>query len=214
MSSLPVNIGNVCFDVQELYYLPQYLPIYHELLKGDKAKTTFIFYRGKFDAVIDKIIDHENLNHVWVADQSEANTYYQNKKADWVFFSNTFPFLDELHRVSKSAQIGHGIGAKASYYTQSDSATTVRFVEGEYKTNRLKSMYPNNQFINAGFCKLDPIFNGDACGSDLASLGLDISKKPLFMRRLFTRVASKNLLKAFPKTLVNLILLSSRITFL
>ena len=199
MSSLPVNIGNVCFDVQELYYLPQYLPIHHELLKGDKAKTTFIFYRGKFDAVIDKIIDHENLNHVWVADQSEANTYYQNKKADWVFFSNTFPFLDELHRISKSAQIGHGIGAKASYYTQSDSATTVRFVEGEYKTNRLKSMYPNNQFINAGFCKLDPIFNGDACGSDLASLGLDISKKTIIYAPTFYPSSIEKFAKSFPQ---------------
>ena len=34
---------SILFDVQELYYLPQYLPVHHELLKRDKGDTTFIF---------------------------------------------------------------------------------------------------------------------------------------------------------------------------
>ena len=34
---------SVFFDVQELYYLPQYLPVHHELLKRDKGDTIFIF---------------------------------------------------------------------------------------------------------------------------------------------------------------------------
>jgi hypothetical protein len=199
LSLLPVDIANVCFDVQELYYLPQYLPIHHELLKRDQGKTTFVFYRGKFDAVIDNIIDRENLDHVWVDSQSEANNYYQAKKADWVFFSNTFPFLADVHKVSKSAQVGHGVGAKASYYTQSDTATTVRFVEGEYKTNRLKSMYPNNQFIDVGFSKLDPIFNGDACGSDLNNLSLDPDKKTIIYAPTFYPSSLERFPKNFPE---------------
>lgn len=199
MSALPDDIANICFDVQELYYLPQYLPIHRELLKRGQANTQFIFYHGQFDAVIEKIIDRENLNHAWVASQAEASNYYQSKKADWVFFSNTFPFLDDLHRVSQSAQIGHGVGAKASYYTQSDSATSVRFVEGEYKTARLKSMYPNNQFINAGFCKLDPIFNGDVSGSDLTSMGLDPEKKTIIYAPTFYPSSIETFAKEFPQ---------------
>ena len=181
MSSFPNEIS-VVFDVQELYYLPQYLPIHCELLKRGQIDTCFVFYRGQFDAVVQKIIEAENLNYHWVKNKSEANSLYQAKKADWVFFSNTFSFLDDVHTVSKSAQIGHGIGAKASYYNQSDSPTTVRFVEGEHKTNRLRSMYPNNKFINAGFSKLDPIFNGETCGLDLDSLKLDPSKKNHYIR--------------------------------
>lgn len=199
MNSLPIDIATVCFDVQELYYLPQYLPIHHELIKRGKGNTAFIFYHGKFDAIIENIIEKENLNSVWVDNQSEANNYYQAKKADWVFFSNIFPFLDDVHGVSKSAQIGHGIGAKASYYTQSDTATTVRFVEGKYKTNRLKSMYPSNQFIDAGFCKLDSIFNGDTCGSNLKSLGLDSSKKTILYAPTFYPSSIERFPKNFPE---------------
>lgn len=198
MSSLPIDLETVCFDVLELYYLPQYLPIHHELIKRGKVNTEFVFYHGKFDAIIKNIIKKENLNSFWVNNQSEASRFYQEKKADWVFFSNTFPFLNDLHKVSQSAQIGHGIGAKASYYSQSKTATTVRFVEGEYKTNRLKAMYPNNKFINAGFSKLDPIINSEDCGSDLKSLGLDPNKKTIIYAPTFYPSSLERFAKNFP----------------
>lgn len=193
------NEMTVVFDVQELYYLPQYLPIHCELLKRGQIDTCFVFYRGQFDAVVQKIIEAENLNYHWVNNKPEANSLYQVKKADWVFFSNTFPLLDDVHRVSKSAQIGHGIGAKASYYTQSDSSTTVRFVEGEYKTSRLRSMYPNNKFIDVGFSKLDPIFNGDTCGLDLEMLNLDPSKKTIIYAPTFYPSSLERFPKNFPE---------------
>jgi CDP-glycerol glycerophosphotransferase (TagB/SpsB family) len=196
---LPNDIVNVCFDVQELYYLPQYLPIYHELLKRDQGKATFVFYHSKFDAIVETIIEKEKLNFVWVRNQSEAYSFFRAKQADWVFFSNTFPFLDEVHRVSQTAQIGHGIGAKASYYSQSDTPTTVRFVEGEYKTSRLERMYPSNKFFNAGFCKLDPIFNGDICKSDLESLNLDSGKKTILYAPTFYPSSIEKFAKNFPE---------------
>ena len=199
MSSLPSDVVTVCFDVQELYYIPQYLPIHRELNKRVNYKSEFIFYRGKFDSIIENIIAKENLNSVWVNSQSEANEHYQVKKADWVFFSNTFPYLDDLHGVSKSAQIGHGIGAKASYYSQSETPTTVRFVEGEYKTNRLRSLYPNNEFIDAGFSKLDPILNGEVCGPDLESLNLDACKKTIIYAPTFYPSSIERFPKNFPE---------------
>ena len=158
---------SILFDVQELYYLPQYLPVYHEFLNRNKGNALFVFYYGKFDTIIKSIIKSENLNHVWVKNKSAANNYYKKEKADWIFFGNTFPYLDEVHKVSKTIQLGHGVGPKSSYYTKSDTPTTVRFVEGEYRANRLKSMYPDNNFVDVGFAKLDPIFNGNAPKFDL-----------------------------------------------
>lgn len=198
MSSLS-NEMTVVFDVQELYYLPQYLPIQYELSKRGQINISFVFYRGQFDDLIESIVDAENLSRHWVNNQSEANSYYQIKKADWVFFSNSFPFLDDLHLVSRSAQIGHGIGAKGSYYTQSDTPTTVRFVEGEYKTSRLRSMYPNSKFINAGFSKLDPILNGEVCGLDLKSLSLDPAKKTIIYAPTFYPSSIERFPKNFPE---------------
>jgi len=193
------NTINIFFDVQELYYLPQYLPVHHELIKRGQGNTTFIFHHGKFDTIIEDIIQKENLNHIWVENKSEANQYYQNNKADWIFFGNTFPFLDEIHKVSKSIQLGHGVGPKSSYYTKSDTPTTVRFVEGEYRTNRLKDMYPDNNFVNVGFCKLDPIINGDISGFDLASLGLDPNKKTIVYAPTFYPSSLEKFPKNFPE---------------
>ena len=187
------------FDVFELYYLPQYLPINAEINKRGQNDTTFIFYRGKFDSLVKKIIVAEGLNYIWVNSQSEANDYYQLKRADWIFFSNRFPYLDVLNEVSKTARIGHGIGAKASYFTQSDSPTTVRLVEGEYKTSRLRSMYPNNKFIDVGFSKLDPIFNSETCGLDLDSLKLDPSKKTIIYAPTFYPSSLERFPKNFPE---------------
>lgn len=189
----------IIFDVQELYYLPQYLPIHSELIKRGQDNTHFVFYRGKFDFLIEKIIKTENLNHRWVNNKSEANRYYQSQKADWVIFSNSFPYLDDVHKVSKSAQIGHGVGAKTSYYTQSNTPTTIRLVEGAYKTNRLQSMFPNDKFVDVGFCKLDPIINGKVCGFELKKLGLDSRKKTIIYAPTFYPSSLERFPKNFPE---------------
>ncbi len=190
---------SILFDVQQLYYLPQYLPVYHELLKQDAGDATFVFYHSIHDETINHIIKSENLNYVWVKDKNEANQYYKNEKADWIFFGNTFPFLDEIHQTSKSVQLGHGVGPKASYYTKSDTPTTVRFVEGPYRTSRLNKMYPNDSFVDVGFCKLDPIINGDSKKFDLENLGLDPSKKTIVYAPTFYPSSIERFPKKFPE---------------
>lgn len=166
---------HVIFDVLHLYYLPQYLPVFHEL-KKQHCKVDFVFYHSIHDDIIQNIIQNENLNAHWVNDDSQATEFYLSQKAQWVVFANAFPHLDKVHSVSKSVQLGHGIGPKASYYTKSDTPTTVRFVEGAYRTARFNEMYPNDTFVDVGFSKLDPIINGDSAGFDLAAIGLDPSK--------------------------------------
>ena len=165
----------VIFDVLHLYYLPQYLPVHYQL-KAQGIDSSFVFYRGMHQDVIEKVIEHEKLVHIWVDSDKEALQHYLTEKANWVFFANEFSYLDQLHNVSKSAQLGHGIGPKASYYTKSDTPMSVRFVEGQYRCNRLDEMYPNDTFVNVGFCKLDAIINGNEAGFDLAELGLDSNK--------------------------------------
>lgn len=183
------------FDVLHLYYLPQYLPVYHQLLKSNKGSAKFVFYHSIHDDVIKDIIAQENLDHIWVDDEKQALTFYQSEQADWVFFANAFPHLNLVHEVSKSVQLGHGIGPKASYYTKSDTPTTVRFVEGQYRTKRFEAMYPNDTFIDVGFCKLDPIVNNESTGFDLTTLGLDPQKKTL----LYAPTFYPSSIECFPK---------------
>lgn len=175
----------IIFDVLHLYYLPQYLPVFSQLKKENAGEAIFVFYHSIHDHIINKIIDEQQLKHIWVKNAEEAVDYYLKQQADWVFFANSFAHLDKVHQVSKSVQLGHGIGPKASYYLKSDTPTTVRFVEGQYRTNRFKDMYPNDNFVNVGFCKLDPIINNELENVALDKLRLDETKKTLLYAPTF-----------------------------
>ena len=75
----------------------------------------------------------------------------------------------------------------------------MRFVEGEYRTNRLRDMYPDNNFVNVGFSKLDPILNGDITGLDLNILNLDPTKKTMVYAPTFYPSSIERFPKDFPQ---------------
>ena len=185
----------IIFDVLHLYYLPQYLPVYQQLLSEQAGEAIFVFYRNAHEDIIKNIILKEQLNHIWVNNTEEARDFYHQEQATWVFFANAFAYLNKVHQVSKSVQLGHGIGPKASYYAKSDTPTTVRFVEGSYRTQRFNAMYPDDCFVNVGFCKLDPIINNDLQDISLAMLGLDPKKKTL----LYAPTFYPSSIECFPK---------------
>ena len=70
----------IFFDVQELYYLPQYLPVFKELKKHHNCAITFIFHQNKFEGIVKNIILKEQLPHHWVNNKNEALQFYLDKK--------------------------------------------------------------------------------------------------------------------------------------
>ena len=198
-----INKPTIFFDVQELYYLPQYLPVYKQLQKESIFESKFIFHHGKFDDVIKKIIEIESLPNSWVQDKSHALKFYLTEKPNWIFLGNTFPQLDKIHMHSKTAQLGHGVGPKKSYYSKSDTPTTVRFVESNYRFKRLCEMYPEDNFKDVGFCKMDPIINGEEKGVDFLNLGLDRYKKTILYAPTFYPSSIERFTKNFPTDLEN-----------
>lgn len=177
--------GKVIFDMQELYYLAQYLPVYREL-KSRGIECSFVIYKNEdFNELLRGAVQAEELSCTWVKDDREALCYYQEKKADWVVFGNHFFDIDALHKVSQSAQFGHGVGPKMSYYTKSSTLMSVRFVEGKRRLKILNEMYPNGNFIQTGFAKLDPLFNKEIHPFDIESVGLDPQKMTLLYAPTF-----------------------------
>ena len=104
---------------------------------------------------------------------------------------------------SKTAQLGHGVGPKKSYYSKSDTPTTVRFVESNYRFKRLCEMYPEDNFKDVGFCKMDPIINGEEKGVDFLNLGLDRNKKTILYAPTFYPSSIERFTKNFPTDLEN-----------
>lgn len=193
----------IFFDVQELYYLPQYLPVFKELKKHHNCSIKFIFHESEFKSTVNNIINDEQLPSQWVKDKNEALKLYLEKKPTWIFLGNTFPDLDKIHLHSKTAQLGHGVGPKKSYYSKSDTPTSVRFVESDYRHQRLCKMYPNDIFINVGFCKLDPIINNKEKGVSFNSLNLKRSKKTILYAPTFYPSSIEKFPKAFPQDFKN-----------
>ena len=173
------------FDVQHLYYIPQYLPVLKEL-KAKGYHIFMVFYEEQDErsrAVCCDFIDKNAIVAKWLANTSETFDFYQNSDADWVVFGNTFAGAENLNK--KTVLMQHGIGPKQCYYDVSNNKMTVRFVEGEHRLQRLKALYPEGNFIDSGYAKLDPIFNQTLGTINLKNLGLDPSKKTLLYAPTF-----------------------------
>jgi len=175
----------IFFDVREFYYLAQYLPVYHKLRKKNISCRFIIYQKPDFDLMLKKAVITEGLDVVWVADKHKALACYLKEKPDWVIFGNAFHDLGKLHTVSKSAQFGHAIGIKKSYYTKSSTPMTIRFLEGERRLEVIKKLYPEGNYLVTGFAKLDPLYNNRVDKIDLCSINLDPSKKTILYAPTF-----------------------------
>jgi hypothetical protein len=177
----------IIFDVQHLYYLPQYLPVLKELTKRG-FKCSFVFYRQDDMAqsiIYKSIAIKQKLTIHWHDNWQQALAFYQGQAADWIVFGNAVSDLDKIHAVSKTVLMQHGIGPKQCYYDVSENLTTVRFVEGQHRLKLLCNKYPKGNFIDTGYAKLDPAFNGTANNIKLTDLGLDPNKPTLLYAPTF-----------------------------
>ena len=175
----------VLFDIKHLYYLPQYLPVIHKL-KAHEIEVACVFYEeddAELRDVCLKVIEAEQLCAKWCESWSHALEYYLAEKADWLVFGNAVSDTDKLHQVSQTVMMMHGIGPKSVYYDMPKEPLSVRFVEGDYRLQRLQAMHPDNNFVDVGYAKLDATFeNCDMC---LEVLGLDPSKPTILYAPTF-----------------------------
>tara|TARA_R110002167_G_scaffold356846_1_gene572034 strand:+ start:219 stop:1286 length:1068 start_codon:yes stop_codon:yes gene_type:complete len=192
----------VFFDVRHLYYLPQYLPVYNELIKMG-VKCEFLLYRQKhLNDTLDAYVKTHGLVYLWANDKEEANNIYLQKKPEWIIFGNAEDNLDDIHCFSKTALMQHGIGPKSCYYDVSNSAIMYRFVEGKHRLKRLTKLFPEKVFIDTGYAKLDPIINNNTDEHySLSSLALDPSKKTILYAPTFYPSSIECLPQNFPELL-------------
>ncbi len=189
----------IYFDVLHPYYLPQYLPVAKELQKRSESVKFVIYSNKEQDSVLRFLIEEHQLDVVWVDNQVEALEFYISAKADWVIFGNAFSSATQLKGVSRTALMEHGIGPKSVYYTVSESDIDVRFVEGQYRLNRLQEMFPDKTFIDTGYAKLDPVIQGLEKGLDITKLGLDPNKPTLLYAPTFYPSSIQNMAKRWPE---------------
>lgn len=195
----------LCFDIQHLYYLPQYIPVIESLIASNhqvhlNAYDSFQSYEK--DA-LERVTEQFNVELSYKSSASEAHQFYLTTKFDWVVFGNAFEHAKELNTVSKTILMQHGIGPKQCYYDVSDSGMTVRFVEGEHRLKKLQSLYPDSTFIDTGYAKLDPILSGNGQSFSLQDIGLDPNKKTILYAPTYYPSSIERFVKSFPKEFSN-----------
>ncbi len=185
---------HVTFDTQNVYYLPQYTPVLSELRRRG--------HQGSFGCYTDKNKEKaftETLEALespvyWFNGEEQAAAKYAAARPDWIIFGSGFQHLDKLDAHTQSGQLGHGIGPKPSYYNKSYIPMSVRFIEGAERLEIIQSRYPKSKFVQTGFSKLDPLFNGTAKGLDLDALGLDKGRPTI----LYAPTFNPSSLERFP----------------
>jgi len=195
----------VCFDVKHLYYLPQYLPVFDKLTQQD-IQCEFVFYQQEnesLQSICEQVIHAEGLTAFWFGGWEDAFKFYQQQKHCWIIFGNLVSDIQQLHQFSKTALMQHGIGPKNCYYEVSKNATTVRFVEGEHRLNRLESLFPDGNFVDTGYAKLDPAFNNATQAVCIEKMGLDPDKKTLLYAPTFYPSSIECFAKDFPQEFNN-----------
>lgn len=195
----------VLFDVKHLYYIPQYLPVYKELL-ANKITCCFLFYtkeHSELNKICEEVIESENLQTHWVQNWNQALKYYEHERAEWIVFGNQVHDIDLLHKKSQTVLMQHGIGPKQCYYDVSQNLTTVRFVEGQQRLNRLLAQYPKGCFIDSGYAKLDPAFNKTIRVIRKTELGLDPNKKTLLYAPTFYPSSIECFTKTFAQDFID-----------
>ncbi len=193
----------IYFDTQHLYYLPQFLPV-ARALRARNVLCSFVFYAEKgLDKIKRKVIEECHLDAIWVDGPQQAKKLYMDDPARWIVFGNTPCFrADERTDIPSSlAMMMHGIGPKSCYYSVSEFPFDVRFVEGQTRLERLQQYYPNDKFIDVGYAKLDPLFNGDSSLDDVSQWGLDPAKKTLLYAPTFYPSSIECLPKDWPSQL-------------
>jgi hypothetical protein len=190
---------HVAFDTLNVYYLPQYTPVLEELRRRGH-EGSFVCYKNKndqrgFSAALEEL----GAPVSWFGSEEEAARHYSELHPEWIIFGSGFDLLDRLDESIQSVQLGHGVGPKPSYYNKSNTPMSVRFIEGAARLKIIQERYPEGTFVQSGFSKLDPLFNGTAEGLDLGSLGLNPERQTI----LYAPTFNPSSIERFPSSWPN-----------
>ena len=181
----------ILFDSFHLYHLPQFDPVIDLLSRDDRFQ---IFHST---AAVNKKEERELCLNIlatkpgtMVYSESEEERAKMIKELDLDFFVcgwSRYELDEYISEKTLAGMIYHGIGVKPSYWRDNHPRLNIRFVEGIYRMDQLRSHGVDKELVLTGFTKLDPLFSQNP-GFDeklAQSLGLDPSKKTILFAPTF-----------------------------
>jgi CDP-glycerol glycerophosphotransferase (TagB/SpsB family) len=121
-------------------------------------------------------------------------------KSKFIFFANPYARAKELK--ATTIFLEHGIGTKSVGFYHIIEYIDIYLVEGSYKYDRLKELYPHlaNKLKTVGFSKLDPIANLDTNTKEelYKRYNLDKNKKTILYAPTFFPSSIEKMSDDFP----------------
>lgn len=181
----------VLFEVQHLYYLPQFLPVIDELLYRKK----FLIYASistneSASALAEFKRTFESRAVQTIQAKTEEQRIAQCKilKPDVLFIGNIGQSNWLASNNTFKVMIYHGIGLKSSYYKDTDLEIDMYAIESQERIdNMVKQGIEKNKLSLCGFTKLDPMTKRKGLTNKklLAEMGLNPDKKTIFYSPTF-----------------------------
>ena len=181
----------ILFDSFHLYHLPQFDPVIDLLSRDNRFQ---IFHST---AAVNKKEERELCLNIlatkpgtMIYSESEEERAKMMKELDLDFFVcgwSRYELDEYITEKTLAGMIYHGIGVKPSYWRDNHPRLNIRFVEGIYRMDQLRSHGVDKELVLTGFTKLDPLFSQNP-GFDeklAQSLGLDPSKKTILFAPTF-----------------------------
>ena len=181
----------ILFDSFHLYHLPQFDPVIDLLSRDDRFQifhsTAAINKREERDLCL-KILASKPGTMIY--SESEEERAKMMKELDLDFFVcgwSRYELDEYISEKTLAGMIYHGIGVKPSYWRDNHPRLNIRFVEGEYRMNQLRSHGIDIDLALTGFTKLDPLFTDNPVPDEklTQSLGLDPGRKTILFAPTF-----------------------------
>ncbi len=152
----------VLFECQHLYYLPQFLPIIHELQK----RGNYTLY-GSIPCNNDRNEQRDFLRAISELDMNFLTDRSNRRRANklntqnfgLIFIGNVGQVKRIATRRSLVVMVYHGIGLKQSYYNDMHDRVNLRAVESAERFSALQNQGAEN-LVLCGFTKLDGLAMG------------------------------------------------------
>jgi CDP-glycerol glycerophosphotransferase (TagB/SpsB family) len=170
------------------------LPISQELIKRG-YRVHFVLSNKQNSELMEKIAKENNVEY------SFGQERLFEIESKFIFFANPYERADELK--ATTIFLEHGIGTKSVGFYHIIEYVDIYLVEGSYKYERLKELYPHfeNKLKTVGFSKLDPIANLDINTKEklYKKYNLDKNRKTILYAPTFFPSSIEKMHDSFPK---------------
>ncbi len=188
---------HVAFFAEQLYYLPQFLPVIEVLRQRGHRVTTLLRLDAQFAgiALVLPAVGEDDSEPIMVASGREGYVRLRQLAPDWVVFGTFLDPSETLATRTRTALIYHGIGVKSVLFDNRLNAFDLRCVESQRVLDELIARDPaaRPRCALVGFAKLDPLITAPRPARRQAGAAPVLLYAPTFypssLERMPTRLA-------------------------